>query len=670
MNILVPDSWLREFLKTNATPAQIKEYLSLCGPSVERIDKQGKELIYVIEVTSNRPDSMSVAGIAREAAAILPRFGIKATFINNPYDIPIPKARAAKGKRLAIKTDAALNPRFTAVVIDNVKVGSSPAWMKQKLEATGIRPLNNVVDITNWLMRAYGQPAHAFDYDTIASKNGVATMTLRASKKGEKLRTLDGKTHTLPGEDIVIEDGTGRLIDLCGIMGGANSAIQASTKTVVLFMQTYDATRIRKTSMALAHRTEAASLFEKGVDPELVLPTIVKGISLMGELSGGTVASPMYDLYPKPFRKYTVSVSHKKIASYMGTTLPARELATLLTPLGFTPKSAKDTLSVTVPSFRRDILIDVDIIEEIARMKGYHNIAATLPASAPPTALPDPVLGWEREVKIRLRDWGFTEAYTYSMISEEQMDLFGLNKKEAYKIANPLSVEWVYMRPKLWPGFLATVKQNISINQDLKLFELSMVYEYQKGELPRERPALIVAFSGHKFAEAKGLTEAIFALFGIALPEGEKQSTLASHGWNDRVRLLLGDYGSVSEVNEDMLARLGIAQPVTIVSLYFDELVKNAKPTQIYQTIPKHPPIIEDFTFILPARTPLGPLLAALRGSHNLISDIALKDVFAQAHTLRVHFANPTRNLTNEDVIPARAALIAAAEKRGVTLKE
>jgi phenylalanyl-tRNA synthetase beta chain len=422
--------------------------------------------------------------------------------------------------------------------------------------------------------------------------------------------------------------------------------------------------------MALAHRTEASSLFEKGVDPELVAPTIIKGISLIRELCGGTPASPMYDLYPKPYRPYSVTVSHKKITSYMGTSLSARELATLLTPLGFTPKSAKDALSVRVPSFRRDISIDVDIIEELARMKGYHNIAPTLPASAPPVTLPDRVLGWEREVKTRLRDWGFTEAYTYSMISEEQMDQFGLNKKEAYKIANPLSVEWVYMRPKLWPGFLATVKQNVSIRQDLKLFELSMVYEYQKGDLPRERPALIVALTGHRFAEAKGLTEAIFALFGIPLPEGEKQSTLASHGWNDRVRLLLGDYGSVSEVNADMLARLGIAQPVTIVSLYFDELVKNARPTHVYQAIPKHPPIIEDFTFVVPGRTPVGPLLTALRGSHKLISDVALKDVFAQAHTVRVHFADPTRNITNEDVLPARAALIAAAEKRGVTLKE
>jgi len=265
MNILVPDSWLREFLITKATPDQIKEYLSLCGPSVERMHKEDGEVIYDIEVTGNRPDSMSILGIAREAAAILPRFGIAAKLINDPYDIKVKsqKSKVKSEKKLHIITDPVLNPRWTSVIIDNVNVVPSPAWLKKQLEATGIRSLNTIVDVTNYIMRAYGQPVHAFDYDQVLPKNGVPTMILRASTKGERVITLDGKTHNLPGDDIVIEDGSGRLIDLCGIMGAQNSSVKSSTKTIVLFMQTYEPTHIRKTSMSLTHRTEAAGLFLK-----------------------------------------------------------------------------------------------------------------------------------------------------------------------------------------------------------------------------------------------------------------------------------------------------------------------------------------------------------------------------------------------------------------------
>lgn len=663
MNILIPDSWLREFLQTKATPKQIKEYLSLCGPSVERIDKQGKEVVYVIEITSNRPDSMSVAGIAREAAAILPRFGISASLIDDPYRIATP-SKFGGSKKLAIKTDPQLNPRFTAIIIDNVAVAQSPSWMQKKLEATGIRPLNNVVDITNWLMRAYGQPAHAFDYDAIKPKNGIPTMILRSSKKGEKIKTLDGKTHSLPGGDIVIEDGAGRLIDLCGIMGAENSSIRETTKAVVLFMQTYDPAHIRRTSMSLAHRTEAASLFEKGVDSELVKPTIIKGVSLMAQLTGGRVASRLYDIYPKPYKPQTVSVSRKKIASYMGVDMTTKEFSSILTPLGFTPKSTASALTVTIPSWRRDVAIDVDVIEEIARIYGYHNIVPTLPDSAPPVTVPDPALHWEREVKIRLRDWGYTELYTYSMISEEQMDVFDLDKKNAYKIINPLSVDWVYMRPKLWPSVLAAVKQNIQLREDMNVFELSMVYEYRKGDLPQERPALLVALVGRRFAQAKGLAEAIFSLFGIPLPEGAAQSTLASHGWNDRIRLLLGDYGSVSEINRDMLTRLGINQPITIVSLYFDELVKNAAPTRIYRPVPSHPPIVEDLAFIVPDKFEIGPFMKTIRMAHPLIADVSLLDRHERTRTFHIVYQDPEKNLTDREITPIRQKLIALAQEK------
>lgn len=668
MNILIPDNWLREYLVTKATPEEIKEYLSLSGPSVERIYRNGNGVVYDIEITTNRPDAMSVVGVAREAAAILPRFGIAAKLVDDPYafntKLFVNKYKKEGAKKLIIKTDPKLNPRWTSIVLTNVKVGPSPSWLTKRLEATGIRSLNNVIDITNYLMRAYGQPAHAFDYDEIKGNK----MILRASRKGEKIITLDGKSHILPGGDIVIEDGDGRLIDLCGIMGGYNSSIKNSTRNVVLFMQTYNAANIRRTSMALAHRTEAAGLFEKGLDSTLVLPTIMTGVKLMEELAGARVASKLYDLYPAPYQPYTVSATQEKMTSYIGTKLTDKEIGGILHTLGFSGKITKTNVTVSVPSWRRDVTIDVDIIEEVARLYGYHNIVSHLPSTEPPVTIPNPGLVWEQEIKTRLRDWGFTELYTYSMISEKLMDIFGLDKTKAYKIANPLSEDWLYMRPKLWPSVLEAVKQNLRHQEKLQLFELSNVYEWRKNDLPVERPALMIVWTGHKFREAKGITESIFKLFGIAVPDNAQQEHLISHNWNDSMRLLLGDYGSVSEVNADFLANFGITTPVTIVSLYMDVLVRDANPANKYVPIPKYPPIIEDFSFVVTPEFQVGPFIEVLSKIHKLIKSVTLLDAYENKRTFRVTYLDPARTLTNLDIAPVHQKFLEyAAEKFGIS---
>lgn len=672
MNILIPDSWLREFLKTKATPQELKEYLSLCGPSVERINTEGGEPVYDIEITTNRPDSMSVFGVAREASTILPGFGIQAQLLNDPYTIKTDtfiKNHLNEGtKKLSIATDPELNPRWTSIVLTHVRIGPSPAWLKKKLEMTGIRPLNNIIDITNYLMRTYGQPAHAFDYDEIAPKNGVPAMKLRASKKGEKLITLDGKTHVLPGNDIVIEDGSGRLIDLCGIMGAENSAIRESTTNVVLFLQTYDAVRIRRTSMALSHRTEAASLFEKGVDSELVLPALIRGVELAGELAGAEPAGKLYDFYPFPYKPSTVSVTKQKLDAYIGVSLEHKEITTILNSLGFIPAVSKGIITVTVPSFRRDVSIDVDIIEEVARIYGYHTITTRLPDTEPPVVLTDKTLRWEEDVKIRMRDWGFTETYTYSMISEEDMNIFSWDTSKAYKIANPLSSELVYMRPILLLSLLNVVEENLHTRDECMLFELSMEYQYREGDLPLERPALIAVWTGEEFLKAKGLAEALFDLFGIPFPDNCTVSVspyLAANKSCD-----LGMYGSVGEVTEHIRSALKIQKPVTVLMMHFDELVKNAQPQRRYTPIPKYPPVIEDFTFSVPVQFRVGKLLDALKSADPLIREASLIDTYRNRYTVRIAYLDPDRTLTDEDVAPVRMKLKKAAGMLGATLQE
>lgn len=668
MNLLIPDKWLREYLKTEATPRELKEYLSLCGPSVERVNKVDTETVYDIEVTTNRADTMSIAGISREAQAIVPRFGVAATLENDPYSLKT--NRIVKSfvninvKPLSIETNAQLNPRWTSVVIDNIHVKPSPKWLQELLLLAGIRPINVVVDITNYLMRAYGQPAHAFDYDSIKPKKGVPTMILRESKKGEHITTLDGKTHTLPGGDIIIEDGLGRLIDLCGIMGGENSSIKLNTKTIVLFMQTYKPERIRKTSMALGHRTEAASIFEKGVDTELTLPALIKGIELTRELAGGRVASKIYDLYPKPFMPYTVSVTHEKLTTYLGKQLEATEITEILSALGFKVTIDKRNITVSVPSFRRDVQIDVDVIEEIARIYGYHNLQSSLPANPPPITQTDPLLDWEKELKIRLRDWGYTETYTYSMISEELMDMFALDKTKAYKIANPLSSEWVYMRPHLLPSLLAAVRQNLNICSDFTLFELSNIYRYRPQNLPFEEPSLNVVWTGPKFLEAKGLAESIFHLFGIEFPHSNESTQSAALNVYAEKSLALGKFGSLGELEPQLLQAMGIKAPITRLYLNFEKLVQNAKSTKQYQPIPKYPPIIEDLSFTLPEHTLIGEVMQTVESLSTLVDHVEYIDQFQNTATFRIYYLKLNAPLKTEEVSELRKKIIAQVKDR------
>lgn len=665
MNIRIPDSWLREHLDTKATPVQIKEYLSLCGPSIERISDENGELIYDIEVTGNRPDAMSVIGIAREASVILPRFDLEATLVQDPYRMDsgsFAKQYSKEGtKKLSISTLADLNPRWSSIVISGVNVTDSPDWLKKKLAATGIRPINTIVDITNYLMRTYGQPAHAFDYDSIGKKNGIPLMKLRASEKGETLVTLDGKTHTLPGDDIVIEDGEGNLIDLCGIMGAANSAITRKTTSIILFLQTYDHTHIRKTSMRLSHRTEAAGLFEKGVDSELVLPVLMEGVRLTREITGGTVASKLYDINPEPFLPYTVAVDRHKVNTYLGTSLPEKTLMATLTPLGLATIITKNEIVVEVPSFRRDIGRDVDIIEEIARIYGYQSIASRLPDAAPPVVLPDATLTWEERIKTRLRDWGYTELYTYSMISKEQMDIFGFDTSKTYKIANPLTNEWVYLRPSLQPGVLEALRQNLNNKDSLKLFELSKIYRYRPGNLPDEEDVLIAVFSGDNFFEAKGLAESLFDLFGVTPDTG---GAVPMERKDEGKRQSFGAYGSVGLVRPDILAKLAIHKPVTVLDLSIAALVRDAKVARQYTPVPKFPPVVEDLAFTVPDKFESGPLISELKSAHPLVTGVSLLDIHENTRTFHITYQDPEKNLTGEEIIPVRKQLIALAEEK------
>jgi len=629
MNIKITHKWLLDYLDTDATPDQVREYLSLCGPSIESVEKIGSDYVFDIEVISNRIDYASVLGIAQEAVAILPMFGKKAKFKENPLEkynfkkYYLTHDRDIDNKKLNIEIkNKFLCPRFTAVIIDNVKIGTSPKFITERLIACGIKSINNVVDISNYLMLAFGQPVHVFDYDQIKGE----TMIMRESKKGEKIVTLDEKEVTLPGGDIVMEDGSGRLIDLCGIMGGLNSAITEKTKSVVLFVQTYDKVQIRKTTMSTGVRTVASTFFEKGLDPERVEPTLVFGVELLEKYAGGKVASKIYDIYPKPSKEKLLMMSYRLFDKKIGVEIPRKKINEILINLGFTVgEDSKQgltlvegqTLHITVPSFRtNDINIPEDIIEEVARVYGYQNIPSVLQPIVyvdQPKEMED-IFVFQNRIKIFLKHLGLNEVINYSMVSKDRLIDFGLDPKDHLRLSNTLSKDIEYLRTNLTVSLLKNIKENSGKKDVLRLFEIAKVYFPKKGDLPDEIYKVGIAVNTD-YSDLKGIIEGIYKELNI--------NTLP-----------------IPEIVEK--------DGVYMIELDFQSLIDNSKLVPTYKPIHPFAVIKLDKTFkIGPGHT--YEVISQLAEKSKLLQKIEVVTLFENKLTLRFYYSSPDRNITEEE---------------------
>ena len=648
MDILISDNWLRDFLETKATPKKIAKYLSLCGPSVNKVEKKKNDHIYHIEITTNRVDSASVYGIAREGAAILPRFKIKANF--KPLRAKAHQSFVKKVSYLEVKIDHKLCPRFTAVLIRNVKIGPSPKYIKERLGTIGVKLINNVVDISNYIMYEIGQPVHTFDYDKILG----AKMVLRASKKGEKITTLDGETHKLSGNDIIIEDGKGRLIDLAGIMGGENSAVDENTKNVLLFVQTYNPVNIRRTSMSLAHRTEAAMLFEKGLDPELVGLGIKRGIDLFVKLTGGKPASKILDIYPEPYKAKKISTDIDFIDQRLGISLPKKEISKILTALGFESSWKGKKLEILIPSFRaNDIGIPEDVVEEIARIYGYHNLPSELMAGVIPDPLFDTPFDFEMKLKNTLAGWGGIEVYTFSMVPKEYVG------KNALKLSNPLGIKSEYMRTSLMPSLAEAAKENLREKDPFHIFEVANAYLPRKGKLPEEKMTLAGIFVNYSYRKAKGVVEKLLEKFNInySFETEDSKSFLPSQ------RLLI-------KTKNKKLGQLGVLEEGSIYYEFDTELLRLASSLRAYVPISKYPAQIEDITLTLPERTRVGDVILSIKSSSKLIQNVEMTDIYKDAYTFRLWYQHPRKTLTDKEVETIRKKLLTQIKKKfGATIK-
>lgn len=640
MDIKILDSWLREFLETKAIPKQIAEYLSLCGPSVERIERFGNDFLYDIEVTTNRVDSASVYGIAREGSAILPRFNVPAKLRNisqSSKDYKFVK----KVSYLNATVDPKLCKRFTSVLIKNVKIGDSPEIIKNRLESAGVRAINDVVDISNYITLELGQPVHTFDYDKIKGHK----MILRESKRGEKIATLDGKVFTLSGGDIVIEDGEGRLIDLAGVMGGNLSAVDNNTKNVLLFAQTYDPVKIRKTSMGLAQRTMAATIFEKGTDTELVTPTILKGIEMFKSLTKGIPEKEIIDIYPNPFKSKKISVDLAFVEQRLGISISKKDISNYLNSLGFETSWTENKLSVGVPSFRSlDVLNSEDIVEEIARIYGYYNLPSIVMSGKLTSRATSPEFGFETDIKNFLSGWGGVEVYTSSLVPKDYVN------DNALKLKNPLGIDGEYLRTSLMPSLISAAKVNMGTFSSFHLFEMSNVYLPRRNDLPEEKLILAGVFKGYDFRSAKGIIETLLTKLRIDVnfnPTEEKDFVAG------KCALLV--------CNKQNIGKFGYAENTENIYYEFNvhDLSRLSKKNNGYKEIPKFPSQVEDITFIFPEKTYIGNVIKLISVIEHRISSVELKDIFKSAYTFRIEYQDPNKTLTDREVEKIRNKIFA-----------
>ena len=523
MKILV--SWLREFVAADADPRDLADALTMRGFEVSDIaaapDGAAGDAVLDLEITTNRPDCLSVRGVAREVSAI---YGLPLLDGAQPADAEGDGHGGDGGDvELPITIESPdLCPRYAAAV-DDVTIGPSPAWLAARLEAAGMRPINNVVDATNYVLLELGQPLHAFDLARLAGP----ALRIRRAAPGESLRTLDGRDHALDPEMLVIADAE-RPQALAGVMGGAASEVSPATRTVVLESAWFEPVSVRRTSKRTALSTDASFRFERGTDSETPVAALRRLRRLLADIAGGRARGPIADRYPAPRPAAVITLRHARVGRVLGVEVDPAFIPLTLRRLGFGVDGADGarTWAVTVPTHRVDVSREVDLIEEIARHYGYDRLPSTFPALARPAAQPR---GWLRRNRLLTRlltAGGCSEAFTYTFIERAAAEPFAADAAEIVPLANPLSEKFTVLRPSLLPGLIdAAVHNRRHGHHDIRLFEIGKRFSRSGGEAAAA--GIVVTGAGAPWHwsgatreadlfDVTGIVERVCEAFGVA----------------------------------------------------------------------------------------------------------------------------------------------------------
>jgi phenylalanyl-tRNA synthetase beta chain len=681
-------NWLKEFVELKATPADLRARLSISGTAVDAIEDSPAGPVLDAELTANRPDCLGHYGVAREAATLY-RLALK------PVQPKFTEGATPVSQAASLVIEAPeLCSRFTARVVRGVKVQPSPDWLRQRLEALGHASINNVVDITNYVMLELGQPLHAFDLDKVAEHRFI----VRRARAGEKLRTLDGIERTLAAGTCVIADAA-RAISLAGIMGGADTEIGFATRNILLEAAWWDPISIRRTSKALNLRTEASMRFERGADLEMAELAARRAAELTQQLAGGEVLAGGIDVYPgkEPGRK--IELSRKEILRVMGADVPDRDIEEILGALGFAPvrmdgnRGSAGSLTAAwecrQPSWRRDVTREIDLIEEVARIYGYDKFPPRIPASKRP-ALRQPHAQAEDRVRERLVGLGYHEIVTIPLVDKEQDALFRDARTAPAIISNPLSEEASAMRGSGAVNMLATLEWNLNRGQrNLRLFEIGRSYALEGGK-PVETRLLTLGATGlarektihddareFDFADLKGDVDRIGELAGnfdwkAGAPSWLSAAASAQIAAANRGGAVLGVAGKIGRKAAEAFK---LRQDVFYAELKLDallEAVEAAGAARRYEPLPRFPAVERDFSLLLKEGTTFAQVSEVIRGlgipELQRVEAVDLyrgKNVPAGKFSLlvRVTFQSAQATLTDAQLSDFSARIVGALEK-------
>jgi len=635
------------------------------------------------DVTPNRPDCLSMLGVAHEVAALTGATVTEpdATYLEDGDPIE-------QDVRIEI-TDPDLCSRYGASLIRGVKVGPSPDWLKDALAAVGMRPINNIVDVTNYVMLEYGQPLHAFDYDTI----GDATVIIRAAQPGERFTTLDEEERKLEPPMLTIADSQD-AIALAGVMGGQNTEVGDSTVNVLIESANFDANNTRNTATGLGMRTEASYRFERGIRQDLVPRALRRATALMLELAGGVAAKGIVDVFPVVKTPPTLTIGPEHFRRVLGAEINTDTIDRVLSSLGFETTRNGDSLEVQCPYWRADITIAEDLIEEVARIVGYDDVPATLMS----TEIPHHEPRIEREIREQVRDAlvaaGMQETISYSATSAEALQKVEVPTQEPdapLRLANPMSAELSHMRTTLRSGVLQTLAFNrrMSRGEGLRLFEIGPVYlpkeEAKERELPDEKEMLVGVLSGPRsdaswlvpegdmdFFDAKGVIEAIFSHIGLSEEYRADDDPILLSGKTARVFCENKAIGTIGEVHPRVLARFDLDDTgVTLFEIDLEAVYAAAGRVSVqYAPISRYPEAEQDIALLVDADVPASRIQTIIN-RHRLVKKSAPFDLYAgegvpagkRSIAFRVTFQSDRSTLTGDLVDKARGDIMRQLER-------
>lgn len=672
-------NWLKDYVETNWTPKELAHLLTMAGIAIEGVEEIDGDTLLELDLTPNRGDCLGLINLAREIAAL------------NHSQVKIPALKMTETEEDVndyIKVeiaDADLCYRYAARMIKNVKIKPSPAWLQERLTNSGIRPINNIVDITNYVMLETNQPLHAFDYDLLSPAKKII---VRRAEAGEKITTLDDVERELDTEMLLITD-NGRPAALAGVMGGQNTEISEQTVNVLLESACFNNVCIRKTSRKLALRSDSSMRFEKGADVNGVVYAINRAADLMQELGEGEVAAGICDQYPDPILPKQILLRTERVNKLLGTALTAAEIKGLIEDLAFKTSPQENGLLVSVPSYRPDIEIEVDLIEEVARLYGYDRIAASLPGSSTRGAL-TPYQSFKDKLQ-NLMARTFFEIVNYSFITPRYFDMLGLAAdsplRQVVKVANPLSEEQSVMRTLLLPGMLDAVSRNLARrNSNLAFYEQGNVF-YPRGEgLPEERLKLSAVVAGKletnwlkqnvemDFFYLKGILENILAQLGIEYVSYQPAVQPAYHPGRTAVIQADGlELGVIGEVHPSVTQNFGIKPRVCSFELDVDRLYDLSSRRVMMDSITKYPAVERDLALLMQVEIPAVEVMNVIKeAGTELLHSIVLFDVYAgdqvadgfKSMAFRMTFQSKERTLTDTEITAMMEGIIAALEQK------